>query len=108
MCKDVNVSESSPSVEPVASWHPGRMIAAWAVAAAIGVFVTVFVGDDARALWLVLAVGVSTLVAFALQLGTAQREGFITRLSFSVAGSVVVIAAIDIIGMLVGRGAHGG
>ena len=38
---------------------------------------------------------------FALQLGTAQREGFITRTSFSVAGSVLIIAVIDVIGLLV-------
>ena len=43
----------------------------------------------------------TTLVTFALQLGTAQREGFITRTSFSVAGSVLIIAVIDVIGLLV-------
>ena len=34
--------------------------------------------------------------------GTAQREGFITRVSFSVAGSVLVIAVIDAVGLLLG------
>ena len=82
-------------------WHFGRLFAAWAIAAAMGVLVTVFVTGEARFQWLALAVGVSTLVTFALQLGTAQREGFITRTSFSVAGSVVVIAVIDVIGLLV-------
>lgn len=81
-------------------WHIGRMLTAWAVAVVLGVLVTVFVEGDARFQWLVLTVGVSALVTFALQLGTAQREGFITRTSFSVAGSVVIIAAIDLIGLL--------
>ncbi len=95
MCKDVIVSE-----QPVASkhpWHIGRMVTAWAVAAIFGVLVTVLVSGEARFQWLVLTVGLSALVTFALQLGTAQREGFITRTSFSIAGSVVIIAIIDVV-----------
>lgn len=83
------------------SWHVPRLITAWAVAAVIGVLVTVFAGD-VRFEWLALAVGISTLVSFGLQLGTAQREGFISRLAFSISGSVVVIAIIDIVGILLG------
>lgn len=82
------------------SWHVSRLIIAWAVAAVIGVLVSVLVAPEHRFSWLVLAIGVSTLVTFGLQLGTAQREGFITRVAFSVAGSVVVIAVIDVIGLL--------
>lgn len=87
-----------PSKHP---WHPGRLITAWTVAAVMGVLVTVLVTGDARFQWLALAVGVSTLVTFALQLGTAQREGFITRTAFSVAGSVVIIAIIDVVGVVI-------
>lgn len=87
-----------PSKHP---WHPGRLAIAWAVAAVMGVLVAVLVPGAARFQWLALAVGVSTLVTFALQLGTAQREGFITRTSFSVAGSVVIIAVIDIVAVLI-------
>ncbi|CAG7604023.1 hypothetical protein ACFPZL_12405 [Leucobacter soli] len=96
------MSGSSAAPEPVASWHIGRLITAWTFAAVVGILVTVLVSGDARFPWLALAIGASTLVTFALQLGTAQREGFITRLSFSVAGAVVVIAVIDVVGLLVG------
>lgn len=82
-------------------WHVGRLITAWAVALVMGVLVTVLVSGSARFQWLVLAVGVSTLVTFALQLGTAQRDGFITRTAFSVAGSVVIIAIVDVVGVLI-------
>ncbi len=94
------MSDSVTEPEENAPWHLGRMVAAWAVAALIGVLVTVLVDGDDRFPWLVLAIGASTLVTFALQLGTAQRDGFITRLSFSVAGSVLVIAVIDLVGLL--------
>lgn len=95
------VSElSTPSKHP---WHIGRMVTAWLVAAVFGVLVTVLVTGEARFHWLVLTVGLSALVTFALQLGTAQREGFIVRTSFSVAGSVVIIAIIDIVGEILMR-----
>ncbi|MEJ6488363.1 hypothetical protein PQI23_01340 [Leucobacter sp. USCH14] len=82
------------------SWHVPRLIVAWIAAAVMGTLVTLLTAAADRFSWLVLAVGVATLVTFALQLGTAQREGFITRISFSVAGSVVIIAIIDVIGLL--------
>ncbi|MHA3682754.1 hypothetical protein ACXR2T_03870 [Leucobacter sp. HY1910] len=92
---------NSPEMPNVQAWHIPRLVIAWVAALAMGVLVTVLVGEDARFSWLVLAVGVSTLISFALQLGTAERVGFITRLAFSVAGSVVIIAVIDITGLLI-------
>lgn len=98
---DAAAPEVAGTAEVVAvSWHIPRLFIAWGVAAVAGVLVTLF-ADAQRAEWLVLAVGVSVLVTFALQLGTAQREGFISRLAFSISGSVLVIALIDVIGMLV-------
>ncbi|UOR00810.1 hypothetical protein MUN77_11695 [Leucobacter allii] len=84
----------------VQSWHVPRLIIAWAVAAVIGVLVTVFAEREVRFSWLVLAIGISTLVTFGLQIGTAQRDGFITRVAFSVAGSVLVILVVDVVGAL--------
>ncbi|WP_245907363.1 hypothetical protein [Leucobacter massiliensis] len=92
--------DDAPEMPTAHSWHLPRLFAAWAVAAVIGVLVTVFFSGDERFAWLAFAIGLSTLVTFGLQLGTAQREGFITRLAFSVAGSVLVIAVIDVIGLL--------
>lgn len=86
---DLSLPEKHP-------WHIGRLVLAWAIAVVFGLLVALFTEGTVRFQWLVLAVGLSTLVTFALQLGTAQREGFITRTSFSVAGSVVIIAVIDI------------
>lgn len=98
MWEDVGVS--TPEANEHVPWHLPRLIVAWAVAAVIGLLVTIFM-DEGRFAWLVLAIGVSTLVSFALQLGTAERHGFISRLAFSIAGSVVVIAVIDLIGAFV-------
>lgn len=81
-------------------WHVPRMIAAWAVALVLGVLVMLLVPAQGRFSWLAFAVGLSALVTFALQLGTAQREGFITRTSFSIAGAVVIIAVLDVVNWL--------
>ncbi|MBL3698826.1 hypothetical protein [Leucobacter luti] len=94
--------DDAPEMPDAHSWHIPRLIIAWAVAAIIGTLVTILVPADDRFAWLAFAVGASTLVTFALQLGTAQRVGFITRVAFSVAGSVLVIAVIDVANLLFG------
>lgn len=86
------------------SWHLPRLIIAWVTAAVFGVLVTVLASPESKFSWLALAIGVSTLVTFALQLGTAEKNGFITRTAFSVAGSVVIIAVIAGIGELIPLG----
>lgn len=87
----------------VQAWHIPRLIVAWVSALVMGVLVTVLAPQADRFSWLVLAVGVATLITFALQLGTAERVGFITRVAFSVAGAVVIIAVIDVVGLLVNQ-----
>lgn len=105
VCEDGGVTEpvqpDAPEMRDVHAWHFPRLIIAWFLTAVIGLLVTLLVPTEDRFPWLVFAVGASTLVTFALQLGTAQRVGFITRVAFSVAGSVLVIASIDVIGLLV-------
>lgn len=97
---DTNESDA-PEMANIQSWHVPRLIVAWAAALVMGVLVAVFVPEDVRFSWLVLTIGVSTLVTFALQLGTAERVGFITRVAFSVAGSAVIIALIDIVALII-------
>lgn len=87
----------TPQMTNAQYWHLPRMIIAWAIAAVIGVLVILLVPAEGRYSWLAFTIGLSALVTFALQLGTAQREGFITRTSFSIAGSVVIIAVLDLI-----------
>ena len=79
------------------------MFFAWGFAAVCGLLVSVFAPSELRFEWLALAGGASGLVTFALQLGTAQREGFITRTAFSVAGATVIIALIDIVGLIIAQ-----
>lgn len=78
------------------SWHVPRLIAAWIVALFLALAVVLFLPADLRAHYLVLAIGVSAILSFILQLGTAQRDGFITRTSFSTIGSVLLIGFVQL------------
>lgn len=84
------------------TWHLPRLFIAWIFTALLSIAVISFAPIEQRFEWLAVAVAVSTLLAFVLQLGTAQRVGFITRLSFSVVGSAIIIALIEGIAFLFG------
>lgn len=82
------------------TWFLARLLTAWAFALVAGILVVTLVPLAQRPEWLVAAVGLSVVVTFVLQLGTSRREGFITRLSFSIAGSTVIILLADVFAVL--------
>lgn len=97
------MSETEQVEMPTAhEWHIGRLVAAWVIALAMSLAVAIWVPPESRASWTVLAIGLAALVTFALQLGTAEKVGFITRVSMSVAGCVVIIGTVDAISFVVG------
>lgn len=55
---------------------------------------------DHREPWFVLVTGAAIAVSLILQVTTAQREGFIARLSLSVAGSVVIVFAAEVVSLI--------
>lgn len=88
MWKDEPVTTSQPVQAPK---HTPRLIAVWLFGAAMSVLVIFLTPEDARIEWFVMVIGASTLLTFALQLGTALRTGFITRIAMSVAGVVLIV-----------------
>lgn len=84
------------------SWHLPRLILAWLITAMFAVMVILFAPLVQRFEWLAVAIATSAVVAFILQLGTAQRVGFITRLSFSVVGSAIIVGLAEGIAFLLG------
>lgn len=93
---------SATPVTEAVPLHVPRLIVAWSVALVMSIAVIFFTATADRFEWLVIILGVSVIVSFALQLGTARREGFITRLSFSVVGSLLVIALVELCAFLLG------
>lgn len=82
------------------AWHIGRMLTAWAVATAQRAHHR---AGDGRAAVSLARVRRRAEHARHVRASARHRaaQGFITRTSFSVAGSVLIIAVIDVIGLLV-------
>ncbi|AWB87068.1 hypothetical protein C3E77_10880 [Mycetocola zhujimingii] len=74
---------------PARTW--GGIAAVWLVALVAAVAVALLPSESYRLSWLWLALAASMLVAFAIQLSTHRKVGFIDRLGASLAGSLVII-----------------
>ena len=69
----------------------------WGFAALLGVVVGIVVSDPMlRVQWLLSALGLCLLMAFALQLWRGQTHGFIERIAASMFGSVLVLSVISL------------
>ncbi|GAA3597724.1 hypothetical protein GCM10022198_22380 [Klugiella xanthotipulae] len=93
--------EGSEVVIDGSYWHLSRMVIVWVVAALASAAVSVWVSDGLRFEWLLFVLAGATLLTFGLQLGTAQKRGFIDRTALSVAGAFIVVALFSALGPLV-------
>jgi hypothetical protein len=67
------------------------VVSVWVVAVVLGILIGVLSHPAAYASWLSLALAVCTLLAFAAQLATQQKDGFVSRLAVTLAGSFVIL-----------------
>jgi len=72
------------------------IIAVWVVAAVAALAVGAFAPEDWRAAWMPVAMGVTIIVAFAVQLSGGHPRGFIQRMAISVIGALAVMGFIGI------------
>lgn len=73
--------------------HKWSIAAAWAVAISIGVFAAFFRGGAYQAQLILLTVGLVALMTGLLQLIVADKDGFIVRISLSIAGALFFLGA---------------
>lgn len=69
----------------------GSVGSVWAVSIVLAVLIGVLSPHSAYASWLSLALGVSVLLAFAAQLATQRKDGFVNRLAATLTGSFVIL-----------------
>lgn len=67
----------------------------WAVVLLTAVAIGVFVPEDARVPWLLVAFGASVLLSFAVQLWYGQASGFIFRVAASVVGGLLLLGVVS-------------
>lgn len=75
------------------SWQWRSIATAWVVAAVFAVLIGVFSPAEHRFAWISLALAGSTIVTFVVQLATGQVEGYVGRVTASVVGATLVLAA---------------
>ena len=83
------------------SWELRSILPVWLAAAACAVLVGLF-APDAAFTWLPVVMAVMVLLTFVIQLALRRKEGLVLRVSFSVGGAVIVLAAATGILWLIG------
>ena len=71
--------------------------AVWCAALVMGIAIAVWVPDSQLMMWMLLALGGSFLLAFAVQLWSGRADGFIQRVAASVVGALVILGASSLI-----------
>ena len=89
------VTYEEGSAKPVHYWHVPRLIVAWVATLLSAVVIALAPAlHSHRFEWMAILLAGGTLLTFILQLGTAQREGFIVRTAASVGGVVLIVTAL--------------
>lgn len=73
------------------------VVSVWVVAILAAIAIGVFAEPDTRFAWLGVALAGSVLLTFAIQLAGGVTAGYLTRVSISVSGAVVVLVLCSIV-----------
>jgi CDP-diglyceride synthetase len=71
------------------------VLAVWIVAALTGVAIGIFVPEDWRAAWLIVALGACVVLSFGIQLWYGRSQEFLVRVAASALGAMLVMAVIS-------------
>ena len=72
------------------------VLIAWAVAFVAAIGVGIFVAEEQRVPWLIVAFGGVVLLSFAVQLWYGRTEGFIFRVGGSAIGALLLMGVISV------------
>jgi hypothetical protein len=73
----------------------------WLVAAVCAVLTGLLVAPENRLVWTGLSMAGCTILTLAAQLSTGQKEGYVSRVTQSLVGAVLVLSAATAIFVLV-------
>lgn len=72
------------------TWQLASIVPVWLASVVAAVLVGVLATRDASS-WLGIALALSVILAFAIQLAIKKKEGFVLRVMASVTGAVIVL-----------------
>lgn len=84
---------SEPALAP-RSAVPG-VVAVWIVSLVTAIVLGIFVSEDMRVGWLLIAFGGIILLSFAVQLSYGRPQGFTLRVAVSVVGALVLMGLVS-------------
>lgn len=67
----------------------------WGAALITAILIGIFVLEEWRVAWLLLAFGGSVLLSFALQLWYGQTKGFVFRIAASTTGALLLLGVVS-------------
>jgi type IV secretory pathway VirB2 component (pilin) len=79
------------------NWHWKTIATVWLLATVGAILTGVFATDDSAIGWIGLTLAVCTLVTLGLQIATGSKEGYVKRVTLSVAGAIVILVAATIV-----------
>ena len=75
------------------SWKRLSVVMIWLVAVICAVLTGVLVAPENRLVWISLSLAGCTILTLAAQLSTGQKEGYVHRVTLSLAGAVIILGA---------------
>jgi len=84
------------------SWKRLSVGMVWLVAAVCAVLTGLLVAPENRFVWTSLSLAGCTILTLAAQLSTGQKEGYVSRVTLSLVGAVLVLAVATGIFALLG------
>jgi hypothetical protein len=85
------------------SWQWKSIVVVWLLALVCAVLVGLLAGQEWLT-WIGLSLAGCTIVTMCVQIGTRRKEGYVSRMTASIVGSTVILAAATGILALIGLG----
>ena len=79
------------------NWHWKTIATVWLLAIVGAVLTLIFSTDGSAINWISLTLAVCTLVTLCLQIATGSKEGYVKRVTMSVAGAIVILVVASAI-----------
>ncbi len=79
------------------SWHWKTIATVWVLALVGAVLTAIFASDASAISWIGLTLAGCTLATLGLQIATRSKEGYVNRVTMSVAGAIVILVIATLI-----------